>query len=63
MQCGNPETFRLSPSVPKFIFSLLVSHYLLGTNEVMVINHTDCGLMKAKKKCNRRIREGSGRSG
>jgi len=27
--------------------SLLISHYLLGTNEVMVINHTDCGLMKA----------------
>jgi len=27
--------------------SLLISHYFLGTNEVMVINHTDCGLMKA----------------
>src|SRR5437763_1810945 len=27
--------------------SLFVSHYFLGTNEVMVINHTDCGLMKA----------------
>ena len=26
--------------------SLIVSHYFLGTNEVMVINHTDCGLMK-----------------
>jgi carbonic anhydrase len=25
--------------------SLLVSHYLLGTQEIMVINHTDCGLM------------------
>jgi carbonic anhydrase len=25
--------------------SLLVSHYLLGTQEFMVINHTDCGLM------------------
>src|SRR5580693_566949 len=25
--------------------SLLVSHYLLGTVEFMVINHTDCGLM------------------
>ncbi|HXX13747.1 MAG TPA: carbonic anhydrase [Candidatus Eremiobacteraceae bacterium] len=24
--------------------SLLVSHYLLGTQEFMVINHTDCGL-------------------
>src|SRR5690348_3779035 len=25
--------------------SLLVSHYLLGTEEFMVINHTDCGLL------------------
>jgi carbonic anhydrase len=25
--------------------SLLVSHYLLGTQEFMIINHTDCGLM------------------
>lgn len=25
--------------------SLLVSHYLLDTEEFMVINHTDCGLM------------------
>src|SRR3984957_8500175 len=28
--------------------SLLVSHYFLGTNEVMVINHTDCGLMNVR---------------
>ncbi|HTZ75576.1 MAG TPA: carbonic anhydrase [Candidatus Aquilonibacter sp.] len=26
--------------------SLLVSHYLLGTEEFMIINHTDCGLTK-----------------
>jgi carbonic anhydrase len=25
--------------------SLIVSHYLLGTEEFMIINHTDCGLM------------------
>ncbi len=30
--------------------SLLVSHYMLGTNEVMVINHTDCGMMKASEE-------------
>jgi carbonic anhydrase len=24
--------------------SLVVSHYLLGTEEIMIINHTDCGL-------------------
>ncbi|HEY4840245.1 MAG TPA: carbonic anhydrase, partial [Candidatus Acidoferrales bacterium] len=27
------------------IRSLIISHYLLGTDEIMVINHTDCGLM------------------
>ena len=27
--------------------SLIVSHYLLGTEEFMVINHTDCGMMHA----------------
>jgi len=30
--------------------SLLVSHYLLGTTEVMVINHTDCGLMRMSEQ-------------
>lgn len=30
--------------------SLIVSHYLLGTEEVMIINHTDCGLMKASEE-------------
>src|SRR5580692_9447711 len=28
------------------IRSLIVSHHLLGTQEFMVINHTDCGLMQ-----------------
>jgi carbonic anhydrase len=26
--------------------SLVVSHHLLGTEEFMIINHTDCGLMQ-----------------
>ena len=30
--------------------SLIISHYLLGTEEIMVINHTDCGLMKATEE-------------
>jgi carbonic anhydrase len=29
--------------------SLLVSHYLLDTQEFMVINHTDCGLMRTSE--------------
>lgn len=32
------------------IRSLLISHYMLGTNEVMIINHTDCGLQKASEE-------------
>jgi carbonic anhydrase len=28
--------------------SLLISHYLLGTREFMVINHTDCGMLTFK---------------
>src|SRR6201996_5287544 len=30
--------------------SLLVSHYLLGTEEIMVINHTDCGLIHTSEQ-------------
>src|SRR2546429_567318 len=30
--------------------SLLVSHYLLGTEEFMVIKHTDCGLMNTSEQ-------------
>lgn len=41
--------------------SLLVSHYLLGTQEIMVINHTDCGLMHTTEENLRaQIRNASG---
>ena len=30
--------------------SLLISHYLLGSEEFMVINHTDCGLMHTSEE-------------
>jgi carbonic anhydrase len=30
--------------------SLLVSHYLLGTEEFMIVNHTDCGLMQTSEE-------------
>jgi carbonic anhydrase len=30
---------------PDVIRSLLVSHYMLGAQEVMIINHTGCGMM------------------
>lgn len=28
--------------------SLIISHHLLGTNEFLVINHTDCGMLTFK---------------
>jgi carbonic anhydrase len=41
--------------------SLVVSHYLLGTEEFMVINHTDCGLMHTTEQDLRtRIRNRAG---
>jgi carbonic anhydrase len=41
--------------------SLLVSHYLLGTQEFMIINHTDCGLTKTgEDDMRRRIQNSAG---
>jgi carbonic anhydrase len=30
--------------------SLVISHHLLGTEEIMVVNHTDCGLMQTSEE-------------
>lgn len=30
--------------------SLIISHYVLDTEEIMVINHTDCGLMQTSEE-------------
>ncbi len=32
------------------IRSLIVSHHLLGTQEFVIINHTDCGLLKKNEE-------------
>jgi carbonic anhydrase len=37
------------------IRSLVVSHHLLGTEEIMIINHTDCGLMERTEDELRRL--------
>jgi carbonic anhydrase len=43
------------------IRSLIISHHLLGTQEVMVINHTDCGLnMIQDDEFRRRMQRTSG---
>jgi carbonic anhydrase len=39
------------------IRSLVISHYLLGTQECMVINHTDCGMLTFKDADLRRTLE------
>src|SRR3954470_9675707 len=41
--------------------SLLISHYMLYTQEFMIINHTDCGLLLFKDEdLRRRLQETSG---
>jgi len=41
--------------------SLLVSKYLLGTREIMIVNHTDCGMMKAtEEEMHHRIEQEAG---
>ena len=43
------------------IRSLLISKYLLGTKEIMIVNHTDCGLMKATEdELHQRIEKDAG---
>ena len=41
--------------------SLVISHHLLGTEEFMIVNHTDCGLMQTSEEDLRtRIHEHTG---
>ncbi len=43
------------------IRSLLISHYLLGTEEFMVVNHTDCGMLTfADEELRERLERESG---
>src|SRR3979411_1230223 len=41
--------------------SLIISHHLLGTEEIMLINHADCGLMlSSEQDLRRRIEQRTG---
>ena len=41
--------------------SLLISHYLLGTQEFMIINHTDCGMVTFRdEELHTKLRQASG---
>jgi len=43
------------------IRSLIVSHHLLDTQEFIIINHTDCGLLKVQEyELRRRLTEKTG---
>src|ERR1700739_5068613 len=35
--------------VEEALRSLIISHHLLGTQEFIIINHTDCGLLKVNE--------------
>jgi carbonic anhydrase len=42
--------------------SIIISHHLLGTRELMIINHTDCGLMKfGEQEIREHVRTAAGR--
>src|SRR5947199_4877804 len=48
------------------IRSLIISHELLGTNEFLVVNHTDCGMLTFKdedlrKKLNEKYKSDAGK--
>lgn len=49
---------------PDALRSLIASEQVLGTNEVMVVHHSDCGFMKAdsEDKVKEEVREGLGLS-
>ena len=52
LQTGDAHIIRNAGGVvtDDTLRSLVISHYLLGTEEFMVINHTDCGLMHATEQ-------------
>jgi carbonic anhydrase len=52
LQTGDAHIIRNAGGVvtEDSLRSLVISHHLLGTEEIMVINHTDCGLMQASEQ-------------
>jgi len=63
LQTGDAHILRNAGGIvtEDAVRSLVVSHYLLGTEEFMVINHTDCGLMHTSEEDLRaRVEKSSG---
>jgi carbonic anhydrase len=50
LQSGDAHVIRNAGGIvdEDAVRSLLISHYLLGTQEFMIINHTDCGMLTFK---------------
>lgn len=50
LQPGDAHTIRNAGGIvtDDAVRSLVISHYLLGTQEFMIVNHTDCGMLTFK---------------
>jgi carbonic anhydrase len=50
LQTGDAHVIRNAGGIvtEDALRSLLISHYLLGTQEFVIINHTDCGMLTFK---------------
>jgi carbonic anhydrase len=50
LQAGDAHVIRNAGGIvtEDAVRSLLISHYLLGTQEFMIVNHTDCGMLTFK---------------
>ena len=63
LQIGDAHFIRNAGGVvtDDVLRSLVLSHRLLGTREIMIINHTECGLMRmSDEEMNRKFRSESG---
>jgi len=52
LKTGDAHIIRNAGGIvtPDAVRSLIISHYLLGTQEFMIINHTDCGMLTFQDK-------------
>lgn len=63
LQAGDAHIIRNAGGIvtEDVLRSLILSHHLLGIEEVMVVNHTDCGMLKFHdEELRDRLREATG---
>jgi carbonic anhydrase len=64
LKAGDAQVIRNAGGIvtDDAVRSLLISHYVVGTESIMIINHTDCGMMKATdEELRQRIERAAGR--